>query len=66
MYAQCMYMVHACLYIWRYKHVCTSFRRVCTCSDNYKHILLFINMYIPCMSRSVLVMYCVQMATYIT
>ena len=50
MYVQCMYMVHTCLYIWRYKHVCTSFRRVCTCFDNYKHILLFINMYIPCLN----------------
>ena len=50
MYVQCMYMVHTWLYISRYKHVCTSFRRVCTCFDMYKHILLFINTYIPCLN----------------
>jgi hypothetical protein len=34
------------MYILQYKHVCTSFRRVCTCLYYYVHVLNHINMYI--------------------
>ena len=58
----CMYMVrtmmqnhrHVCtwyvhgMYILGYKHVRTSFRRVCTCLCMYIHVLNHINMYIQC------------------
>ena len=36
------------MYIPRYKHVCTLFRRVCTCLYYYVHALDHINMYIQC------------------
>ena len=60
------------MYILMYKRVCTSFRRVRTCSYNSEHVLNYTNMYIQYTnlyieSLSVVQpMFSVQMATYIS
>ena len=36
------------MYILLYKHVCTLFRRVCTCLCYDVHVLIHINMYLQC------------------
>ncbi len=52
----CTWYLHG-IYIWRYKHVCTLFRRVCTCIYKYIHVLTHINMYIPCTNLNIHVCY---------
>ncbi len=41
-------MVQACMYIIRFRHVCTLFRRVCTCLYKYIRALTHVNIYILC------------------